>query len=75
MDSTQRRVQGILLTAAIEAYGYNPYAPKPDDPDASCATCRHRQDAHTGEEWEGPCGADDCTCEGFVLVEGADRDD
>lgn len=67
-DTTTRRVRRILREAAAEAYGYDPYAPKPDDPDAPCSRveCEHRQDEHTGEEWEGPCGVPSCRCQGFV---------
>lgn len=65
MDSTDRRVREIVLGGIAGAYGYNPRM-RASDPDAPCATCDHRFDGHTGEEWEGPCGAGGCSCAGFV---------
>lgn len=76
MDSTQRKVISTVYSGVVAAYGHNPYAAQPDDPDAPCGTCEHRQDEHTGEEWEGPCGVVDCTCGGFVPTDrSAERDD
>jgi hypothetical protein len=66
MDSTERKVHALLHHGIARAYGHDPYAPQPDDRDAPCATCEHRFDEHTGDEWEGPCAAVGCSCAGFV---------
>lgn len=64
MDSTERKVRGIVYREAAYAYGYKPR--HSDDPEQPCRECEHALGDHTGEEWDGPCGVHGCACQRFA---------